>query len=391
MLCIVICLTFVLFGCNKQKQNASPKALENCSIQYDEEFGGMYVKITIDDFNALGYAFGDSLLVKFSNGYTLDDLPYYNGYYVGIDEPLLVGYPGYPYIKLGLNNGPDLWEIAGVDENTTATITLKEKGKYLNVQEAMDIHYTDVQGDIPDEVFANFRNVQVGNLKEGVFFRGASPVDNQHNRAPIASGLLEDAGVNFDVDLSDNDDKMAAHVEKIRAGQYDSQYFLSLYDADNVIWLAMNMNFKSGNYSDTDDMLLLLQTEGFAQKLARGLEAMATHEGPYYVHCVEGKDRTGYFCMVIEALAGATYQEIVDDYMLTYDNYYGINLQSDPSKYAVIKEKNIDVFLSWLVSFDKTEPQNIKTADLEKCAEKYLKAIGMSEESIGLLKRNLVG
>ncbi|MBQ9276461.1 MAG: hypothetical protein IJ226_02590, partial [Clostridia bacterium] len=266
IICVLTCLTLfatvTLFGCNKKQTN--PK-IENYAIEYDEEFGGMYVKITIADFNSKGFAFGDSLLVEFSNGYTLDDLPYYNGYYVGIDEPLLVGYPGYPYIKLGRNNGKDLWEVAGVDETTTATITLKEKAKYLPVQQAMDITYTDDQGDIPDAVFGNFRKVTVGDLKDGIFFRGASPVDNQHNRAPVVSRLLEQNGIQYDVDLSDNDAKMESHVGKIEAGEYDSTYFLSLYNGEKVIWLAMNMNFKSGDYIETDSVPLLMASEGFAQ------------------------------------------------------------------------------------------------------------------------------
>ena len=35
--------------------------------------------MTIDDFNNYGFKFGDSVDVKFSNGYELLDLPYYNG------------------------------------------------------------------------------------------------------------------------------------------------------------------------------------------------------------------------------------------------------------------------------------------------------------------------
>ena len=67
-------------------------------LTHETKFGGVYFDITIEDFNALGFAFGDSVDVAFSNGKTLNDLPYYNGYYVDMGEPLLVGYPGYPYL-----------------------------------------------------------------------------------------------------------------------------------------------------------------------------------------------------------------------------------------------------------------------------------------------------
>ena len=64
---------------------------------------------------------------------------------------------------------------------------------------------------------------------------------------------------------------------------------------------------------------------------------MSKNEGPYYIHCVEGKDRTGFVCAVIEGLANATYEEIVDDYMKTYDNYYGVNESSNREKKIIIK------------------------------------------------------
>jgi protein tyrosine/serine phosphatase len=37
----------------------------------------------------------------------------------------------------------------------------------------------------------------------------------------------------------------------------------------------------------------------------------------YVVHCIEGKDRTGYVCALLEGLCGATYEEIVAASKLT--------------------------------------------------------------------------
>ena len=49
--------------------------------------------------------------------------------------------------------------------------------------------------------------------------------------------------------------------------------------------------------------------------------------------------------MLVEALAGAEYQQIADDYMVTYDNYYGITAESEPDKYKTILEKNLDAMI----------------------------------------------
>ena len=134
-----------LTGCGK-KQDEAP-VLENCSIIHEPEFGGIYITNTIEEFNALGFEYGDSINITFSNGYELTGLPYYNGYYTKNGDALLVAYPGYDYIKAAINNGDDLWEVAGLAETDTAAITLGEKGAFSDIQKARDIHYTDERTD----------------------------------------------------------------------------------------------------------------------------------------------------------------------------------------------------------------------------------------------------
>ena len=71
----------LLSSCAKAPSDGDTK-IEGLPISHEEEFGGVYIKITIDDFNKLGFLYGDSVKVVFSNGYTMDDIPYFNGYYV---------------------------------------------------------------------------------------------------------------------------------------------------------------------------------------------------------------------------------------------------------------------------------------------------------------------
>ena len=345
--------------------------LEDYSIIHETKFGGVYIKSTIDEFNQLGFKYGDSVDVKFSNGYELKDIPYYNGYYVDMNEPLLIAYPGYDYIKAAVNYGADLWITAGLTEKDTATITLNQREKYLKIQNSRDIHYAETQDNIPDIVFANFRNVKVGQLKDNVLYRSASPVDNSHNRAPVVDRLIKGVGINFIVNLSDSEADLVAHIDK---EDFNSPYFLSLYNNKKVIPLDMTAQFK-------DDI--------FKNKLIKGLTAMANHSGPYLVHCVEGKDRTGYVLMILEAIAGASYQEIVDDYMYTYKNYYDITKESDKDRYETIKEKNIDLMLHYVIG-DEEEKENL--ASITNYAERvksYLLSIGMNEASLNQLILNL--
>lgn len=395
----VLLTALALCACTSEKQDESGEkqtedlSVEGLDILHELEFGGVYITMSIDDFNALGFVYGDSVDVEFSNGYKLEDIPYYNGYYVDAGEPLLIAYPGYDYIKATINYGDDLWERAGLNrvygdesvdlwnraglkgktlrssessdkegEYDTASIRLNERGKYLDVQQARDIHYSDVREKFPsDEVFANFRNFHPGDIAEGVLYRSASPCDNQHKRAPYVDNLIEQAGVNFILNLSDNDSKIAGYIGK---DDFDSPYFLSLFKKGNVDPIALNMNYLS---------------EEFAKKIGQGFIAMSEHEGPYLIHCTEGKDRTGFVCILIEALANASYQEIVDDYMLTYDNYYEINQTKDPAKYQTIKEKNVDAMLKFIL---RDQNADLETADLASNAKDYLEWAGMSEEQI---------
>ena len=357
--------------------------IENIAIQHEPEFGGVYIEMTIEDFNEKGFEYGDSVDVIFSNGYALEDIPYYNGYYVDAGDPLLIAYPGYDYIKAAVNYGEDLWETAelklgedaepvvtlfqslDLEEHDTATVVLRERGKYKDIQIARDIHYKDERNLFPsDEVFANFRNMTVGDLREGAVYRSASPCDNQHNRAPYVDALIADAGVNCILDLADNDVKINRYMA---ADDFNSPYFQSLYDDGKVIPLAMNMNF----FSDE-----------FKEKLAYGLTAMSEADGPYLIHCTEGKDRTGFVCMLVEMLAGASYQEIVDDYMVTYDNYYEITEEKDKQKYDIILDKNLIAMMKTVVGDDEAD---LTTADLAAYSRQYLIDCGMEETAIDTL------
>ncbi|MBR6253053.1 MAG: hypothetical protein IKR04_04350 [Clostridia bacterium] len=132
-------------------EKKSSIALEDANILYDTKFGGVYVKTSIPYFNALGFEYGDSVDVEFSNGYRLDDIPYYDGYYTKSGDPLVVAYPGSVNIKVGLNSGEDLWILAGLSGDELCTIRMNEEGKYLDNQQVMDIQISGESGDFSGE------------------------------------------------------------------------------------------------------------------------------------------------------------------------------------------------------------------------------------------------
>ncbi len=64
--------------------------------------------------------------------------------------------------------------------------------------------------------------------------------------------------------------------------------------------------------------------DDYNKRLIVALKELPSRPAPYVIHCMEGKDRTGYVCAQLEGLCGATYEEMVADYLITYNNYYGV-------------------------------------------------------------------
>ena len=233
---------------------------------------------------------------------------------------------------------------------------------------ALKLKYSKKREDFSsDEVFANFRNVKVGNIKEGILYRGASPIDNSMGRAKYADKLIESVGVKFDIDLNDNDDKIKKHFSK---KDFASNYFKSLYESGKTICSHMSTNYREQKYHE---------------RVVKAMIAMSQNEGPYYIHCLEGKNRTGFVLAVIEGLAGASYEEMVRDLMITFENYFGITEETDKEKYDIIKARYIDSMLRYIADGDPwTGNGTIELRDLDwvNVMGRYLERNGMSEKDI---------
>ena len=365
-----LCLLFTAYGSDSSQEGEETPLLKDCALTHKRGGSGIDLEISIDDFNGLGFEYGDSVDLAFSNGYVMKEIPYFTGYFSEPYTPLLLAYKGNENIRAAINYGEDLWNVAGLEEGDTVSVSIHEKGAWLAEQKANNISYSDEREDFPsDEAFSNFREVTVGNIKNGLMYRSASPCDNRRNRASCTDALAAKTGINCIVDLADSDEAIEGFFA---SDDFDSPFFKEMYTDNAVLPLSLFMNYLDDN---------------FQKALGDGLTAMSQKKGPYLIHCLEGKDRTGFVCMLLEALCGASYQEIVDDYMLSYDNYYGINKESDPARYGMIKSQNIDVMLKAVVS---DESIDISRADLSEYAKDYLLRIGMDAQAIEQLRECFV-
>ena len=109
---------------------------------------------------------------------------------------------------------------------------------------------------------------------------------------------------------------------------------------------------------------------------------MIGKEGPYLIHCTEGKDRTGFVCAVLECLMSASIDEVISDYMKTYQNYYGTGLGTFVYDRIVQNRLLKDLQRAF-------ESEDLFEEDLSLSAFKYLERIGLKEEEIVMLKEKL--
>ena len=325
------------------------------------KYGLAMLDITTEAMESAGIALGDIVTVTVND--FKGDMPYLNGYYVDRDEMLVLASPGYSDLSLCINYG-NFSETMGAAVGDPVTITLKEKAGALTLQEINNLVYSDAREDYAsDEIFANFRAAIDGRL-----YRSASPIDNQHNRAATANELNQAAGVKSVMNMSDTEEEA---LEQLAAEDFDSPYYKALYEGGNVVALGMSIDFLS---------------DAFAQGIVKGFTFLSEHETPYLVHCVEGKDRTGYAVMLLEMLAGFDTDAIIADYMTTYVNYYGIEVDSE--KYDMLAEKNIKEMMRTVAGLEKDA--ELEGIDWQAAGEQYLLSLGMDAEALSRLKGNLL-
>lgn len=335
-------------------------------VTEDTKFGAVHIDCSIEEFNSLGFRFGDSVDIRFSNGRSMEDIPYYDGYYVKTGEPLVCGYPGYAHPAIAFSSGDALWKAFGMTEKDTVTVTLNEKGKYLRTQQALSMVYSTDRADYAeDAVFGNFRAMSGGSMKPDSFYRGASPINNEYNRAETVNELITENGIDFILDLADSEEDIADYMAEDSG--VSGYRFTELSEKGGVALLDLSAAYRN---------------ESYARTLVGGLRQMMGAEGRCFIHCTEGKDRTGFVCILLEALCGAEYDELEKDYMLTYDNYYGISEQSDPEKYTEIRELKLDDMLEYLSG---SSGEALRSMDYTEGAKAYLKFGGMNDSEIEML------
>ena len=294
------------------------------------------------------------------NGFVLYNIPFYDGYFTDIGDPLICAYPGYPYPMIAFNFGAPMWEASGAQEDTKVCVTVTGEQEYILPELLLSMHYLDEKREgQSDESFANFRLISGGNIKPGMFYRSASPCDNVHNRSETTDRLMADAGIKTVLNLAESQEELTDLLDEYQ--EWNSNYARMAENGD-VILMDLSSNY---------------MTDIFAEKLGQGLLEMTKHEGPVLIHCQEGKDRTGFVCILLEMLAGSSYEEIEADYLKTYEEYFELDKETFPDAYNFYVEMRLLPIISFI-----TGPMT----DYVSGAEDYLKFCGLTDEEIQEIK-----
>lgn len=351
------------------------------------KYGNVFTDCTSDNFtNGLNFTWGDMVTVKFlEQELTLPVVPTYT--YVESGQPAVIlkrtdeGLPT-GYISLAINmgnfgetlgigikktddNGNWYWEAAdGVEFPVEVSFTLAEKEGYMAEYLLHDLTRTNNREDYPaltDETFANFREIKTSGIKAKTLYRSSSPIDPSIGRNLYADAALKKAGVTVIMNLTDAKETALTYPD------FENSY----YSKQNVIYLNLGVDFTSSE---------------FKSGLAKGLRFFAENKGIYAIHCTEGKDRAGFVHALLQCLTGASYNEVIEDYMETYSNYYGVEKNSE--KYHAIAKSNIIKSLETAFELDSAKLA-LSNADLAHEAADFLKSIGLTIQEIDALKANL--
>ncbi len=384
-LAFAMILIVLLTGCATRTQAVQETVITEVtsSVKEIQKYGNLVLTIEKKDLDAMGAEYGDVFTVSFQD--TEVYAPYCTNY-SDVDLGSIVLRNDGETLILAINMGdfattysiaekvsnPDktykwIFEEGKTMEDISLLLTLTGKGEYRDEWLIHQLSRTDNREDYSsDAAFANFREIKGGKIGEGALFRSSSPINNEIGRAKYADALVKENGIRTVMNLADSEESILSYMGK---EDFASPYYASLFENGDVIALNMGVSFK---------------TREFQASLSEGLTFLASKEGPYLVHCTEGKDRAGFTSALLSALMGLTYQEIVEDYMTTYENYYHIEKGSE--QYEAVKKSNIDSMLSFIAS---VESDKLSQVDLSLKAEEFLLAIGMEEETVRKLKENL--
>lgn len=351
---------FCFASCSKM-----PKVHTFISKKADDGFGNLTFALNVKDFAKEGYNFNDLVTLEIPNidgngnnaTYEVAIVTNYNevGYYV----PCICNY----------ENKSDHYDFSfGIDtknreiaKNTIvgkeAIFDIKKTQGYKKVRDLVrvDKKLSYEETGFDNNVFANFRDVstEVGKISESIktniLFRGSTPFNKKANpdRYEVADRLMGANYIDYEISLGNTNEEITREMNNLPSDSYSRKLwdtkttqsksqFLSVPLAGDYFSRGIS---HSGQSEKLDGDAMQEVFKYIAEKCVQPIRVGVAPS--FYIHCNEGKDRTGFVIMVLEALAGVSLEDIVSDFMLTFKNYYNISYVNNKEKYNKLADLTI--------------------------------------------------
>jgi protein tyrosine/serine phosphatase len=213
----------------------------------------------------------------------------------------------------------------------------------------------------------NFREICMGNIKNGIIYRGSYPVFKiDKERDETYTELVLEAGINCIINLAGNEKDVEALAKLV-------PWYNTLHKNNNVIGLDIQFEF---------DFLDKFDYDVFNYRLRQGFKFLITHDGPYLVHCNAGTDRTDFVAAIIELLFGASIDDVICDYLLSYGKEFA---DAKDKELNFITGRNIYGQINAVINGKINDSDNLQ-ANIETY---FLEKIGLTTEELEALKEKL--
>lgn len=205
----------------------------------------------------------------------------------------------------------------------------------------------------------NFREIRMGNIPPNILYRSSHPIkDNKQEKA--ISLLAAQVKIATVVNLCDT-------MSGLMGKAVIAPWYYDLFTTGKVIALGMDFSVTSS---------------GFKTKLKEALQFIIHTDGPWLIHCHAGIDRTGFVCMVIQSFMGAVLDDVINDYLMSFNSIF----QSS----VYISTEKADANVAMQILSVMSNSQKINSQNLQHIAETYLRSkIGLSVEEVELLRMKL--
>ena len=210
-----------------------------------------------------------------------------------------------------------------------------------------------------DANYVNFREICIGNIAPNTLYRSSHPIKDNKQEKTI-SLLASNAKISTVINLCDS-------MHGIMGKALFAPWYNNLLKSNRVIALGMDFSITSDN---------------FMKKFKKAIQFIIRTEGPWLVHCHAGIDRTGFVLMVLESFMGAFLNDVIDDYLKSFNSIFKSSVFHSTQK---TDASTVMQILSVMSSSQIINEQN-----LQRIAETYLRSkIGLSAEEAELLRGKL--